>query len=86
MRFVDMDAGMTPRSATTATNELSRLDSACRSLAQLEQSEQDLVVEDRRAGGGGQGWPFGLRFPRAVGLVPMADRLFAEPRRLGDQT
>ena len=49
---------MTARSTTTATNEFSRLDRARRSLgcrqrpfiliAQLEQSQQDLVVGDRR--------------------------------------
>jgi hypothetical protein len=75
-RFVEMDAGMTARSTTTATNEFSRLDRArcslgCRQrplilIAQLEQSQQDLVIGDRRPGGGGQGWRFGLRFPRAV--------------------
>jgi hypothetical protein len=54
---------MTARSTTTATNEFSRLDRARRSLgcrqrsfiliAQLEQSQQDLIVSDRRPGGGG---------------------------------
>ena len=54
---------MTARSTTTATNKLSGLDSARRSLGcrqlpfvlveQLEQSQRDLVVGDRRPGGGG---------------------------------
>jgi hypothetical protein len=90
---------MTARSTTTATNELLCLDRAGRSLgcrqrpfllvAQLEQSKQDVVVGNRRPRGGGQGWPFGLAFPRAVGggyPGTVARRLFAEPRRLGDQT
>jgi hypothetical protein len=54
---------MTARSTTTATKEFSPLDGARRSLgcrqrpfiliAQLEQSQQDLIVGDRRPGGGG---------------------------------
>ena len=86
---------MTARSTTTATNKFSRLDRTRRSLgcrqrpfiliAQLEQSQQDLVV----GAPGVVGCPFGHSFPRAVaGAQPgtVASRLFAEPRRLGDQT
>src|ERR1700733_6787457 len=94
-----MDTGMTARSTTTATNEFSRLDRARRSLvcrqrpfiliAQLEQSQQDLVVGDRRPGGGGlavivflvQSNLFDGGYPGTV-----ASRLFTEPGRLGNQT
>jgi hypothetical protein len=80
---------MTARSTTTATKEFSPLDGARRSLgcrqrpfiliAQLEQSQQDLIVGAPAV----VGWPFGHSVPGSVD-GGSASRLFAEPRRLGD--
>jgi hypothetical protein len=93
---------MTARSTTTATNEFSRLDRARRSLgcrqrpfiliAQLEQSQQDLIVGDRRTAAvvriGRSVLDFLVQSDLFDGGFPgtVASRLFAEPRRLGDQT
>jgi hypothetical protein len=92
---------MTARSTTTATNELSRLDrapffglspTAFHTYCATGVVPTGSGCRDPRPGGGGQGWPSVIDFLVQSNLFDggypgtVASRLFAEPRRLGDQT